>query len=70
MVGPLADSLHVLEGNYNGTPSRATTALDGIRKQFAGAQVTFTPGASFLLEYGASAGTDALHARRAAGTEG
>ena len=51
VVGPLADSLHVLEGNYNGTPSRATTALDGIRKQFAGAQVTFTPGTSFLLEY-------------------
>jgi beta-glucosidase len=51
VVGPLADSLHVLKGNYNGTPSRATTALDGVRKQFAGAQVTFTPGSSFLLEY-------------------
>ena len=36
VVGPLADSIRVLEGNYNGTPSRATTALDGIRKQFAG----------------------------------
>ena len=51
VVGPLADSVHVLEGNYNGTPSRATTALEGIRKQFPGAQVTFTPGTSFLLEY-------------------
>ena len=51
VVGPLADSLHVLEGNYNGTPSRATTALDGIRKQFSAAQVRFTPGTSFLLEY-------------------
>ena len=51
VVGPLADSLHVLEGNYNGTPSRATTALDGIRKQFAGADVTFTPGTNFLLEH-------------------
>ncbi|MGH9501360.1 MAG: glycoside hydrolase family 3 C-terminal domain-containing protein [Terriglobales bacterium] len=53
VVGPLADSLHVLEGNYNGTPSRATTALEGIRKQFTNAAVTFTPGTSFLLEYGA-----------------
>ena len=35
VVGPLASSLHVLEGNYSGTPSRSTTALDGIRKQFA-----------------------------------
>src|SRR5437868_1768591 len=29
VVGPLAESVHVLEGNYNGTPSRATTALGG-----------------------------------------
>jgi beta-glucosidase len=50
VVGPLAESLHVLEGNYSGTPSRSTTALDGIRKQFASAQVSFTPGTNFLLE--------------------
>jgi beta-glucosidase len=51
VVGPLANSVHVLEGNYSGTPSRATTALDGIRKQFAGSDVTFNPGTTFLLEY-------------------
>jgi beta-glucosidase len=50
VVGPLASSLHVLEGNYSGTPSRSTTALDGIRKQFAADQVSFTPGTNFLLE--------------------
>ena len=50
VVGPLAASLHVLEGNYSGTPSRSATALDGIRKQFAAAQVSFTPGTNFLLE--------------------
>jgi beta-glucosidase len=50
VVGPLADSLHVLEGNYSGTPSRSTTALEGIRRQFASAQVSFTPGTNFLLE--------------------
>ncbi len=48
VVGPLADEIRVLEGNYNGTPSRATTALDGIRKQFRGAEVTFEPGTNFL----------------------
>ena len=48
VVGPLADQIRVLEGNYNGTPSRATTALDGIRRQFANAQVTFEPGTNFL----------------------
>ncbi|MGB8012110.1 MAG: glycoside hydrolase family 3 C-terminal domain-containing protein [Terriglobales bacterium] len=50
VVGPLAQSVRVLEGNYNGTPSRATTALDGIRKQFGAAQVTYAPGMNFLLE--------------------
>ena len=48
VVGPLAESTRVLLGNYNGTPSRTTTALDGIRKQFADAQVTFVPGMNFL----------------------
>jgi beta-glucosidase len=48
VIGPLADSVRALEGNYNGTPSRATTALDGIHKQFRTAHVTFTPGTKFL----------------------
>jgi beta-glucosidase len=48
VIGPLADSVRALEGNYNGTPSRATTALDGIRNQFRTAHVTFTPGTKFL----------------------
>ncbi len=47
VVGPLAESGRVLHGNYSGTASRATTALEGIRKQFA-AQVTFLPGMNFL----------------------
>jgi beta-glucosidase len=51
VVGPLADALHVLAGNYSGTPSRATRALEGIRKQFSNSQVMFAPGTSFLLEY-------------------
>jgi beta-glucosidase len=50
VVGPLADSTRVLAGNYNGTPSRATTALDGIRKQFAGSEVTFVAGTHFLRD--------------------
>jgi beta-glucosidase len=48
VVGPLADSLQALEGNYNGTPSRYTTLLDGIRKQFGSATVTFNAGTKFL----------------------
>jgi beta-glucosidase len=48
VVGPLAESVRVLHGNYSGTASHATTALDGIRKQFSGADVTFVPGMNFL----------------------
>jgi len=51
VIGPLADSVRVLEGNYNGTPSQVTTLLDGIRRQFPGSQVVFEPGtAQFLRE--------------------
>jgi beta-glucosidase len=48
VVGPLADNRRVLLGNYNGWPSRSTTALDGIRKQFPKARVVFEPGTGFL----------------------
>jgi beta-glucosidase len=47
VVGPLAESVRVLHGNYSGTASHATTALDGIRKQIP-AEVTFLPGMNFL----------------------
>jgi len=50
VIGPLALSSRALQGNYNGSPSRSTTALDGIRKQFPQSEVTFTPGTDFLRE--------------------
>ena len=50
VVGPLAESTDVLHGNYNGTASRATSALAGIRRQFTSANVTYTPGMNFLRE--------------------
>ena len=33
VIGPNADDPRVLEGNYQGTPSRAVTPLDGIREK-------------------------------------
>ena len=50
VVGPLADSLRVLEGNYNGTASHPKTALDGIRQEFSKAKVVFAPGTKFLRD--------------------
>ena len=35
VVGPNADHLSVLLGNYNGTPARAVTPLEGIRKKLS-----------------------------------
>jgi len=45
VVGPNADSLPVLLGNYNGTPSAYTTILDGIGKSFHNAKITTAIGA-------------------------
>ena len=39
VIGPTADSLSALVGNYNGNPSSYTTILDGIRKRFRGAKI-------------------------------
>jgi beta-glucosidase len=50
VVGPSAESRSVLLGNYNGVPSRVTTALEGIRKTFSTAEVTFAPGMNLLRE--------------------
>jgi beta-glucosidase len=50
VFGPLARSISVLQGNYNGTPSRATAAFDGIKAAFPSANVTYAPGMNFLRE--------------------
>lgn len=48
VVGPLADQVDVLNGNYNGTPVAPVSALEGIRKAFPDAEVVFEPGTDFL----------------------
>ena len=45
VIGPTADSLDVLLGNYNGTPSSYTTILAGIRKRFSNAKINYAVGA-------------------------
>ena len=46
VVGPTADLLVSLEGNYNGAPLRPVTPLEGIKEAFAGATVRYAQGAS------------------------
>jgi beta-glucosidase len=50
VVGPLADQTNVLYGNYHGTNPHMTSALEGIKMQFPGAQVTFAPGTKLLRD--------------------
>ena len=50
IVGPLAEQTQVLHGNYAGTASHAVTALEGIRKQFGAAKVSYVPGTNFLRQ--------------------
>jgi beta-glucosidase len=50
LVGPLADQVDVLLGNYHGTPLHPVTALDGIRAEFPGAEIRFEPGTDFLRQ--------------------
>jgi beta-glucosidase len=56
VIGPTADSGDVLLGNYNGTPSKQVTIVDGIRAeaQARGAEVTFARGSELV-------GDDASH---------
>lgn len=48
VIGPNADSLDALEGNYNGTPSHPVTVLAGIRQRFPQAQVTYVEGTGLI----------------------
>ena len=45
VIGPNADSLSVLLGNYNGNPSSYTTILNGIQKRFRAAKFLTAMGA-------------------------
>ena len=44
VIGPNADNLDALEGNYNGEPSKPVTVLAGIQKRFPQSKVVFVEG--------------------------
>jgi len=46
VVGPTADLLVSLEGNYNGQPLHPVSALDGITKQFHSSTIHYAQGAT------------------------
>ncbi len=48
VIGPNADSVDALVGNYNGTPSSPVTVLAGLRQRFPDAQVDFVEGTGLV----------------------
>jgi len=48
VVGPNADSLAALVGNYNGEPSHPVTILDGVRRRWPQARVTYVEGTGLI----------------------
>ncbi len=48
VIGPNADDLDALEGNYNGTPSKPVTILAGIRNRFPQTKVVYVQGTGLV----------------------
>jgi beta-glucosidase len=48
VIGPNADSVDALLGNYNGDPSAPVTVLAGIRKRFANSKVVHAEGTGLI----------------------
>src|SRR5580704_12682661 len=48
VIGPDADSLDALEGNYSGTPSTPVTILTGIRNRFPESKIVFVQGTGLV----------------------
>ncbi|WP_292033382.1 MULTISPECIES: glycoside hydrolase family 3 N-terminal domain-containing protein [unclassified Brevundimonas] len=48
VIGPNADTVDALVGNYNGTPSSPSTILDGLRARFPQAEVIHVEGTGWV----------------------
>ncbi len=48
VIGPNADSVEALVGNYNGTPSQPVTILKGIQTRFGAANIRYVKGTGLL----------------------
>ena len=46
VIGPTADLLTALEGNYNGTPVNPVSPVDGVIAQFRGSQIHYAQGST------------------------
>jgi beta-glucosidase len=60
VIGPDADSIDALQGNYSGTPSKPVTVLAGIRNRFPQSKIVFVQGTGLVGPVTKSIPTDAL----------
>jgi beta-glucosidase len=71
VIGPNAESLAALEGNYNGQPSHPVYPLDGIRKQLEGrAKVLYSQGAPHVEQLPLPVPRTVFHTAEGASPEG
>jgi beta-glucosidase len=71
VIGPNAESLDALEGNYNGEPSHPVFPLDGVRKEFAGKmKVVYSQGSPYVTELPLPVPRTVFHPAEGASTEG
>jgi beta-glucosidase len=71
VIGPNAESLAALEGNYNGEPSHPVYPLDGIEKLFEGkAKVLYSQGSPYLEGFPIPVPRTAFHTAGGASVEG
>ena len=48
VIGPDADNLDALVGNYNGTPAKPVTILEGLRKRYPNAKIVYVEGTGLV----------------------
>src|SRR5208337_4833360 len=71
LIGPNAESLAGLQGNYNGTPSHPVYPLAGIRKLFAGkAKVVYAQGSPYVEQLPVPVPSSAFHPADGAAGQG
>jgi beta-glucosidase len=61
VIGPTAEYVQSLQGNYNGPPPNPVYPLNGIEKRFSSAHVTYAQGSSLVEGYAIPIEHTALH---------
>ncbi len=64
VVGPNANLLQAVEGNYQGTAPRPVLPLQGMRDQFGAENIVYSPGATLGVGMAAPVPSTALHQTR------